>query len=78
LPFGCCCFSSHQLNLQPNALVQQRAGGMTEDAVYVSELLVVEAAHKSEQEGAMEVIQMLHLGLEQSLHSQLKNLHSLQ
>jgi hypothetical protein len=32
---------------------------MTEDEVYVSELLVVEAAHKLEQEGAVEVIQML-------------------
>jgi hypothetical protein len=29
---------------------------MTEDEVYVSELLAVEAAHKSEQEGAVEVI----------------------
>jgi hypothetical protein len=66
------------LYLHPDALVQQRAGGMTEDEVYVSELLAVEAAHKSEQEGAVEVIQTLHSGLEQSLHSQLENLHSLQ
>jgi hypothetical protein len=51
---------------------------MTEDEVYVLELLVAEAAHKSEQEGAVEVIQTLHSGLEQSLHSQLENLHSLQ
>jgi hypothetical protein len=40
--------------------VQQRAGGMTEDEVYVLELLVAEAAHKSEQEGAVGVIQTLH------------------
>jgi hypothetical protein len=46
---------------------------MTEDEEYVSELLVVEAVHKFEQEGAAGVmIQMLKSGLEQLLHSELE------
>jgi hypothetical protein len=43
---------------------------MAEDKVCVSELLVVEAAHKLEQEGAVGVIQPLHSGWNnRSIHS---------
>ena len=40
--------------------MQQRAGVMTEDEVYVSELLVVEAAHKLELLGAVGEIHTVH------------------